>query len=102
MWKRHSGSPRIAHGLVHFKRQRFDALGKRPHCLRKLSVLPDHLNKEGRLLCRKRRPFLARAVQSFTMFRICDGMSYVAVSLPGLSQQYERSRICRLQAEGEV
>ncbi len=36
------------------------------------------------------------------MFRIGDGMSYVAVGLPGLCQQYEWSRICRLQAESEV
>ena len=41
-------------------------------------------------------------VRTKLRLRICDGMSYVAVSLPGLSQQYERSRICRLQAEGEV
>ena len=102
MWKRHSGSPRIAHGLVHFKRQRFDALGKRPHCLRKLSVLPDHLDKEGRLLYGKRCSFLARAVQSLTMFRIGDSMSYVAVGLPGLRQQYEWGRICGLQAKSEV
>ena len=100
--KCHSGSPRIAHGLVHFKRQGFDALCERLHCFRKLSVLPDHLDKKGCLLCRKRRPFLARGVQSLTMFRIGDGMSYVAVGLPGLRQQYERSRICGLQAEGEI
>ena len=77
---------------MYFKRQRFDALGERLHCFCKLSVLPDHLDKEGRLLCRKRGPFLARAVQSLTMFRIGDGMSYIAVGLPGLCQQYEWSR----------
>ena len=64
---------------MHFKRQRFDALGERLHCFGKLSVLPDHLDKKGCLLCRKRRPFLARGVQSLTMFSIGDGMSYVAV-----------------------
>ena len=46
--------------------------------------------------------FLARAVHSLTMFRIGERMCCVAVGLAGLRQQYEWSRICRLQAEGEV
>jgi hypothetical protein len=36
------------------------------------------------------------------MFRIGEGMSGIAVGLAGLRQQYEWSRICCLQAEGEV
>ena len=36
------------------------------------------------------------------MFRIGEGMSGVAVGLAGLRQQYQWSRICRLQTEGEV
>jgi len=97
-----SGSPRIDHRLVHLKRQRFEALGDSLHRLRELGILPEHLHEEGRLLRLKRRPFLTRAVQSLTMFRIGKRMSRVAVGLAGLRQQYERSRVCRLQAEGEV
>src|SRR4029077_15926273 len=63
---------------------------------------PEHLHEEGCLLRLKRRPFLTCAVQSLTMFRVGEGMSGVAVGLAGLRQQYERSRIRRLQAEGEV
>jgi hypothetical protein len=96
------GSLRIDHRLVHVKCQRFDALSESLHRFGKLSVLSQHLHEEGRLLSRKRRPFLARAVQSLTMFRIGQGMSRIAVGLAGLRQQYEWSRICRLQAEGEV
>ncbi len=87
---------------MHLKRQRFDALGQSLHGLRELSILLEHLHKEARLLRRKRRPFLARAVQSLTMFCIGEGMSCVAVGLAGLRQQYEWSRICRLQAKGQV
>jgi hypothetical protein len=87
---------------VHLNRQRFDALGENLHCFRELSILPKHLHEEGRLVRRKRRPFLARTVQSLTMFRIGQGMSRIAVGLAGLRQQYEWSRLCRLQAEGEV
>src|SRR6516162_2232850 len=97
-----SGSPRIDHRPVHVNRQRFDALGESLHRFRELSILPKHLHEEGRLVRRKRRPFLARAVQSLTMFRIGERMCSVAVGLAGLRQQYEWSRICRLQAEGEV
>src|SRR5438105_10584475 len=97
-----SGSPRIDHRLVHLKRQRFEALGDSLHRLRELGILPEHLHEEGRLLRLKRRPFLTRAVQSLTMFRIGKRMSRVAVGLAGLRQQYEWSRVCRLQAEGEV
>src|SRR6201981_2807587 len=39
---------------------------------------------------------------ALTMFRVGEGMSGVAVGLAGLREQYEWSRICRLQAEGEV
>jgi hypothetical protein len=87
---------------VHVNRQRFDALGESLHRFRELSILPKHLHEEGRLVRRKRRPFLARPVQSLTMLRIGKGMSRVAVGLAGLRQQYEWSRICRLKAEGEV
>ena len=87
---------------MHVKRQRFDALGESLHRFCELSILPKHLREEGRLVRRKRRPFLACAVQSLAMFRIGKRMCCVAVSLAGLSQQYEWSRICRLQAEGEV
>jgi len=87
---------------VHVKCQRFDALGESLHRFRELSILPKHLHEEGRLVRRKCRPFLARTVQSLTMFRIGEGMSRIAVGLAGLRQQYEWSRICRLQAEGEV
>jgi hypothetical protein len=96
------GSLRIDHRLVHVKRQRFDALGENLHRFGELSILLKHLHEEGRLVRRKRRPFLARAVQSLTMFRIGERMSRVAVGLAGLRQQDEWSRICRLQAEGEV
>jgi hypothetical protein len=96
------GSLRIDHRLVHVKCQRFDALGESLHRFRELSILPKHLHEEGRLVRRKCRPFLARTVQSLTMFRIGEGMSRIAVGLAGLRQQYEWSRICRLQAEGEV
>ena len=96
------GSPRIDHRLVHVNRQRFDALGESLHCFRQLSILPKHLHEEGRLLRRNRRPFLARAMQSLTVFRIGEGMSRIAVGLAGLRQQYEWSRIRCLQAEGEI
>src|SRR5215831_4142962 len=97
-----SGSPRIDHRLVHVNRQRLDALSESLHCFRELSILPKHLHEEGRLVRCERRTFLACGMQSLTMFRIGAGMSGVAVGLAGLSQQYEWSRICRLQAEGEV
>ena len=87
---------------MHLKRQRFDALRESLHRFRELSILPKHLHEERRLVHCKRRPFLARGVQSLTMFRIGASMSGVAVGLAGLRQQYEWSRICRLQAEGEV
>jgi len=87
---------------VHFKRQRFDALCQCLYRFGELGVLLEHLDEESRLLRRERRPFLTRLVQGFTMFRIGKGMSGVAVGLPGLRQQYEWSRICRLQAESEV
>ena len=80
----------------------FNAFGECLHCFRKPSVLLDHLDKEGRLLCRKRRPFLARSVQGLPVFRVRLGMGNVAVSLSGLGQQDEWSRICRLEAESEV
>ena len=87
---------------MHLNRQRFDALGERLHCFRELSILPEHFYEEGSLIRGKRRSLLACAVQSLAMFRIGEGMSRVAVGLAGLRQQYEWSRICRLQAEGEV
>jgi len=58
------------------------------HRFRELSILLEHLHEEGCLLRRNRRPLLARAVQSLTMFRIGEGMSGVAVGLAGLRQQY--------------
>jgi hypothetical protein len=97
-----SSSPRIDHPLVHLKGQRFDVLGESLHCFCKLSILSEHLHQEGRLVRRKRRAFLVRAVQSLTMFRIGEGVSGVAVGLACLRQQYEWSRICRLQTEGKV
>ena len=72
---------------MHVNRQRFDALGESLHRFRELSILREHLHEEGRLVRRKRRPFLARAVQSLTMFRIGKGMSRIAVGLAGLRQQ---------------
>src|SRR2546430_4217417 len=96
-----SGSPRISHPLVHLKLQLFEALGDSLHSLRELGILPEHLHEEGRLLRLKRRPFLTRAVQSLTMFRIGKRMSRVAVGLAGLRPQYLWRRVCRLQAEGE-
>jgi hypothetical protein len=81
-----SGSRQIDHRLVHVNRQRFYALGESLHRFCELSILPKHLHEEGRLVCRKRRPFLARAVQSLTMFRIGEGMCCVAVGLAGLRQ----------------
>jgi hypothetical protein len=92
----------IDDGVVDFKRQRFHPLGESLHRFRKLSVLLDHLDKEGGLLCGDRRPFLARRVQGLTMFGISEGMSHVAIGLPGLCQQDEWSRIRRLEAESEV
>src|SRR5262249_6896304 len=89
-------------GIVHFTRQRFDALGQRLYRFRELSVLLKHFYKKPRLLCRKRRPFLARLVQGFTMFRIGESMGCIAVGLPGLREQDEGSRIGGLQAESEV
>ena len=70
---------------MHHKGQRFDVLGESLHCFRKLSVLSEHLHKEGRLVCRKRRAFLARAVQILTMFCVGERVSGVAVSLACLS-----------------
>jgi hypothetical protein len=87
---------------VHLKRQRFDALGESLHRFRELSILLKHLHEERRLIRGKRCPFLAREMQSLTMFRIGKGISRVAVGLAGLRQQYKWSGICRLQAEGEV
>ena len=86
----------------HLKRQRFDAHGESLHRFRELSILPKHLHKEGRLVRRDRHPFLACGLQTLTMFRIGPGMSGVAVGLAGLSWQYQWSRICPLQANGEV
>ena len=87
---------------MHLNRQHFDAPGERLHCFRELSILPEHFYEEGSLIRGKRRSLLACAVQSLTMFRIGEGMSRVAVGLAGLRQQDEWSRVCRLQAEGEV
>jgi hypothetical protein len=76
----------IDHGPVDFKRQRFHPLGESLHGFRKLSVLLDHLDKEGRLLCRNHRPLLACRVQCLPVFRVGLGMSHVAVSLRCLGQ----------------
>jgi hypothetical protein len=85
---------------VHFKRERFDALGQGLYSFRELGVLLKHLDEESGLLCRKRRPFLACSVQGFTMLRVGEGMGCIAVGLSGLRQQYEWCRIGGLQAEG--
>ena len=78
---------------MHFQRQRLDSLGESLHCFRKLSVLLDHLDKEGRLLCRNRRPFLARRVQRLPMFRVGLRMSYVTVCLPRLPARLVEQRM---------
>ena len=80
------------------KRQRLDTLRESLHCFRELSVPLEHLHEKRRLLRCCRLPFLARVVQSLTMFRIGDGMSGVTVSLSRLRQQYEGSGVCSLKA----
>ena len=80
------------------KRQRLDTLRESLHCFRELSVPLEHLHEKRRLLRCCRLPFLARVVQSLTMFRIGDGMSGVTVSLSRLRQQYEGSGVCSLNA----
>ena len=87
---------------MHVNRQRFYALGESLYRFCKLSVLPQHLHEQGRLIRRQRRPFFTSGVQSLKMFRIGERMGCVPIGLAGLRQQYEWSRICRLQAEGEV
>src|SRR4051794_40144714 len=82
--------------------ERQDALGESLHRFRQLSILAEHFHEEGRLVRRKSRSFFARGVQSLTMFRVGEGMSGVAVGLAGLREQYEWSRICRLQAKGKA
>jgi hypothetical protein len=79
-----SGSTRIDHGVVDLKRQHLDTLGESLQGFHELSVLLEHLHEKRRLLRRCRLPFLARVVQSLTMFRIGDGMSGITISLSGL------------------
>jgi len=64
--------------------------------------LLEQLHDKHHLFRGERKPFLAHPMEFLPMFRVGEGVGFVAVGLTGLRQQDERRGISRLRAEREI
>jgi Isochorismatase family len=88
--------------VVHFSRQRLDALAQFFHDRRNLRVLLNQLDELRRLLSGQSLSLHAGFMNSLPMFGVRFCMSLVAICLARLRKEDERCGIGRLQAEGEI